>query len=60
MTPNKCKCNWLPSIARITDIIWGHTLGYYVYCENCGHQGKIKPTQEEAITNWNEEKEENK
>lgn len=57
MMPNKCKCNWLPSMVRITDIIWGHTLGYYVYCESCGHQGKMAITKETAIAAWNEEEE---
>jgi hypothetical protein len=57
MTPNKCKCGHHPSIAHTVDMIWGHTLGYYVYCENCGHQGKMAITKEEAITAWNEEEE---
>ena len=55
MTPNKCKCTHYPSIAHTVDLIWGHTLGYYVYCKNCGHQGKMMPTEDEAIITWNEE-----
>jgi hypothetical protein len=55
MTPNKCKCNWLPSIARTIDLIWGHTLGYYVYCENCGKKSRMMSSQEEAIIAWNKE-----
>jgi hypothetical protein len=55
MTPNKCKCNWLPSMTRTIDPIWGHVLGYYVYCENCGHRGKMATTEEAAIITWNEE-----
>lgn len=57
MTPNKCKCNWLPSIARTMDLIWGHTLGYYVYCENCGKKSRMMSSQEEAIIAWNKEEE---
>ena len=56
MTPNKCKCNWYPSIARTADLIWGHTLGYYIYCESCGRKGRLMLTQEEAIIDWNETK----
>lgn len=55
MTPNKCKCNWFPSVARIMDPMWGHTLGYYVLCEQCGHQGRMAITEEDAIAVWNEE-----
>lgn len=55
MKKNKCKCNWYPYTARITDYMWDHTLGYYVVCENCGRQSMIKPTEEEAIVAWNEE-----
>ena len=57
MIPNKCKCNWYPYVARITDYVWGHTLGYYVTCENCGHQSRIASTAEEAVIAWNEEEE---
>lgn len=55
MTPNKCKCNWYPSVVYITDHLWGHTLGYYVHCESCGHTGRMALTREEAITYWNNE-----
>ena len=54
MTPNKCKCNWYPSVVQIADQLWGCTLGYYVYCENCGHSSRIMSTQDEAICDWNE------
>lgn len=57
MKTNKCKCNWYPYITRITDYMWGHTLGYYVVCENCGHQGRIASTSDEAVIAWNEEEE---
>lgn len=57
MKINKCKCNWLPSIGRNMDPIWGYALSYYVYCEKCGYRGQILPTEEEAIIAWNKEQE---
>ena len=53
MTPNKCKCNWYPYINRITDLMWGNTLGYYVLCESCGKRGMIMATPEDAVKEWN-------
>jgi hypothetical protein len=57
MIPSKCKCNWLPSLAYITDPMWGHTIGWYVVCENCTRKGDIKLTRDEAIESWNNKKE---
>ena len=53
MTPNKCKCGWIPSVVYKTDPMWGHTICFYVACENCYRRGKPKPTREEAIEEWN-------
>ena len=58
MRLKKCKCNWFPYVARITDHIWDHALGYYVYCEKCGKRGEMMPTEAEAINAWNEKEEE--
>lgn len=57
MSPNKCNCGWIPSVAYHRDFIWGSTTGIYVVCENCGRKGDMKHTLEEAIANWNETKE---
>ena len=53
MIPNKCKCNWIPSVYHIKDPLWGHTLYVQVICENCHRRGATKPTREEAIEDWN-------
>ena len=53
MTPNTCKCNWIPSLYHIKDPMWGTTLYVQVICENCHRRGKKMPTREEAITEWN-------
>ena len=53
MVPNKCKCNWSPSVFHVIDPLWGHTIDYQVICENCHRRGKKKLTREEAITEWN-------
>lgn len=53
MTPNKCKCNWIPSVYRINDTMDGHTIYVQVICENCHRRGKAKPTTAEAIEEWN-------
>lgn len=55
MKPNKCKCGEIPTIAHISDYMWGHTLGYYVVCENCGRSSQIMSTEDETIIAWNEE-----
>ena len=53
MTPNKCQCNWIPSVFRLIDPLWGNTIHVQVICENCHRRGKVKPTREEAIEEWN-------
>jgi hypothetical protein len=53
MIPNKCKCNWIPSVFHIIDALWGHTVYHQVICENCHRRGKKKLTREEAIDDWN-------
>jgi hypothetical protein len=52
MLPNKCKCNWIPSIFYLKDPVWGHTINVQVICENCHKRGKAKLTREEAIKEW--------
>jgi hypothetical protein len=40
----------------VTDPMWSHTIGFYVVCENCARKGDIKPTRDEAIESWNNQK----
>lgn len=53
MLPNKCKCGWIPYVAYKTDLMLGHTIGFYVVCENCYRRGEMQFTRDEAIANWN-------
>ena len=53
MTPNKCKCNWIPSVFHIIDPMWGQTVYHQVICEHCHRRGKKMPTRKEAIKEWN-------
>lgn len=56
MIPDKCKCGWIPSVAYETDPMWDHTIGFYVVCEHCTRKGSFKPTRDEAIKSWNDER----
>lgn len=53
MIPNKCKCNWIPTVYHIKDPMWGNTIYVQVICENCHRRGKKMPTRTEAIEEWN-------
>lgn len=56
MEPNKC-CNQTPSVIVVTDYMSDNILGYYVACDDCGHQSRLTLTKDDAIAVWNEEEE---
>lgn len=53
MTPNKCKCGWIPLVFGLIEPVWGLVTHYKVECECCYRHSEYKPTREEAIEEWN-------